>query len=77
MTTTKTDDQLVQEINDYLAAHPYASTAEIRRKLSTHSDRMKRLEREGRIKLPPKRTLSMAGTRSAKLAKAAGRIFTI
>jgi hypothetical protein len=73
----RTDEQLVTEVRDYLAKHPYASTAEIRRKLSTHSDRLKRLEKEGHFKLPAKRTLSMAGTRSAKLAKAAGRVFRI
>lgn len=74
---TKPDDLLIAEVNQLRIDQPHASTSQIIKALGTHRTRLEKLAKDGHITLPAKQSQSIGATRSAKMARAAGRIFTI
>jgi hypothetical protein len=70
------DNELIAGINDYMSARKFVTRGELNRKFHTSLDRMKRLEAEGKVKLPPKLSKSAGSTLSRK-RRGLGNMFVI
>lgn len=70
------DDELAAGINSYMSTSNFVTRGELNRKFHTSMDRMKRLEAEGKVKLPPKLSKSAGSTLSRK-RRGLGAMFVI
>lgn len=60
------DDEIVKLVIEYMAEHKLCSIRDITRKLNTSHGRLERLQQEGRLTLPPKRSMSIIATMNRK-----------
>lgn len=73
----RTDQELAEQVKQFMAEHPYCSRTELRTALNCNVERLKRMESEGLIKLPLRMNQSIGASKGAARNKMAGRVFTI
>lgn len=60
------DDEIVKLVTEFMAENKLCSVRDITLNINTSYARLERLQKEGRLTLPPKRSMSIIATQNRK-----------